>query len=345
MAAWRSVKLSHSVTTIQGGYSAQPQPAPCIEYGEGGVFHKFVALDKNAKWFLKGVGGAKACKGDLKPVRVLQIIRDTFNKAPVTAVAELEHPAAVAEEVDPMDAMEALSEQQVVTPQKKGADRALVKALKMPTKPLYEASGGIEGDEGDETTIYVYRKHDPSVKGHEHGCTFHLRSDCLDWLLSYAAAELSCQGVGQTRPSQLEANCTAVADLNLEWDFNARAWRAQFVAGPLQGASCHMSVQDFNKHHWAKLKAQETVEGFLAHASANARKAAVQVWVQMWGEAALRNETDVFNAEWQNANEKCTPRKKKKRSRAHSEELFDEESDDPANKLFAGEILGSPADE
>ena len=43
----------------------------------------------------------------------------------------------------------------------------MVKALKMPTKPLCEASGRVKGDESDETTIYVYRKHDPSVKGHE----------------------------------------------------------------------------------------------------------------------------------------------------------------------------------
>ena len=42
---------------------------------------------------------------------------------------------------------------------------------------------------------------------------------------------------------------------------------------------------------------------------------------------------------------KNVPLVKKKRSRAPSEELFDEESDDPAKKLFVGEILGSPADE
>ena len=104
------MKISHSVTTIQGGYNAQPQTAQCIDYGVDGVFYKYVALDKNAKWFLKGVGGTKASKGDLKPVQVLQIIPGRFNKA---AVAE------EAEEVDPMDAMEALPEKKVVTLKKK----------------------------------------------------------------------------------------------------------------------------------------------------------------------------------------------------------------------------------
>ena len=63
--------------------------------------------------------------------------------------------------------------------------------------------------------------------------------------------------------------------------------------------------------------------GDLAHASAIARKAAAQVRLQMWAEAAL-----------------C-----KKRSRTPSEDLFAEESDDPARELLVGELHGSPADE
>ena len=118
---------------------------------------------------------------------------------------------------------------------------------------------------------------------------------------------LSSQGVEQIQPSQLEANCDALSDLKLEWDFRAYTWRAQFVDGPLQGVSRHMSVQDLNRHVWAILKGKEKVEGFLAHASANARKAAAQVWVILWAEAALSNDVDAFVAECHIADEICTP--------------------------------------
>ena len=46
----------------------------------------FLELDKNAAWFLKGVGGPKTQKGSLKAVDVLQLLRKTFDD--LTAVAE-----------------------------------------------------------------------------------------------------------------------------------------------------------------------------------------------------------------------------------------------------------------
>ena len=47
----------------------------------------------------------------------------------------------------------------------------------------------------DKTVVCVYRK--PRSEKRSNGKLF-LRVDCIGWLLSYAAEELSCQGVEPT---------------------------------------------------------------------------------------------------------------------------------------------------
>ena len=330
---WHRVEVVKGVTNITGGYNKKPEPAASIEYGEDGSVHTFVAMDKNANWFLKGAGGAKAQKGDLQPVRILEIIRDRFNKKFHTAVAVAvpEATAAVAvavpeeplPEIDPMDAMEALPERKQGKGTKNAAlQRSLIQALEMQTK--HPCAGG---NEDDVTTIYVYRKHDPSVKGHAHGGVLYLRSDCLGWLLSYAAEELSCQGVEQTRDAEQSAlvpNCAAVAGLNLEWDFSQKAWHAKFVAGPHQGISRRMTVQDLDMKVWAKVREHNLVQGFLAHANASHRKAAVKDFLQLWGEAFIEDKAQEFNA-IVNVNNGNRVKRGKKRAKSSAEETSDDE--------------------
>ena len=80
--------------TIKGGYSTRGEQAPSIQYQDGDNTHVFVELDKNAQWLLKGVGGRSVRKGDLKPVTVLQLLRERFdlemNSEGDPAVAELQ---------------------------------------------------------------------------------------------------------------------------------------------------------------------------------------------------------------------------------------------------------------
>ena len=53
-------------------------------------------LQKNAEWFLKGVGGPGAQKGDVKAVTVLQDLRDAFLKLePAVEPAVAEHESQV----------------------------------------------------------------------------------------------------------------------------------------------------------------------------------------------------------------------------------------------------------
>ena len=78
---WHHVDVKHDRVSVIGGYNPHSEAAACIQYQMPGntVTHTFVALDKNATWFLKGVGGVNIRKGDLKPVHVLDMIRHTFN--------------------------------------------------------------------------------------------------------------------------------------------------------------------------------------------------------------------------------------------------------------------------
>ena len=63
---------------ITGGFNAKGELAQSIQYKcTDNVTHTFVALHKEAQWFVKGVGGAR--KGELKAVNVLTMIRQKAN--------------------------------------------------------------------------------------------------------------------------------------------------------------------------------------------------------------------------------------------------------------------------
>ena len=107
--------------------------------------------------------------------------------------------------------------------------------------------------------ISVYMSSRDRAKG-----KFWLRRDCADWLLSCAADELHLQGVTRTSAEPacpLKANCTAVADLNLEWDFGAKAWNAEFVSGPFKGETTRFCVEDLSLERWSKMEDLTWVEG------------------------------------------------------------------------------------
>ena len=124
-SAWKAVQVLEDVVSFTGGYNKAEASAKCISIRVGGKNHRFVELKKNNHWFLKGVGGPKILKGDLRCVHVLTVIRDTFNnweeaetgtavaEVPVkeTAVAkitEVEMERRMEVEVDPMDEMDSL---------------------------------------------------------------------------------------------------------------------------------------------------------------------------------------------------------------------------------------------
>jgi len=321
---WHPVSVVRDRVSIKGGYNTRAESGNCVEFQDGDNTRLFVELDKNAPWFLKGVGGAKVQKGDLKPVCVMQMLRETVEKMesepePGIAVAEAveeDDDAAVAEgvpdtavaedatdEVDPMDAMDGMvavatkpkptqpTKPTKPKPKKEALSRAVVHELEVPTRP--PCAGG---DTGDTTCVYVYRRAKSDKRSNSN---LFLQTDCLEWLLAYAADELALQGVEaeSPEPSPLAGNCPAVADLHLEWDFSAKAWEGKFVAGPLVGTTRCMAVKDLHQGIWERLRGGSLVQGSLAMCrSSIEKKSAAKEWMTMWCAAIARGESTEFDS-------------------------------------------------
>lgn len=166
---WHPVCIKHDRVSIQGGYSSRPEAGTCIQYQVDDRVETFVELDKNATWFLKGVGGAKTQKGDLKPVLVIDMIRHTFK---LKLAGDVDTTAAVAdaepeEDADPMDALDEITDfvpdvKKAVLKQK-NAKKETVKIkrkllrtephqIEVATRPACAACGL-----DDKTMIWVYQ--------------------------------------------------------------------------------------------------------------------------------------------------------------------------------------------
>jgi hypothetical protein len=302
------VSVEQGIVNITGGYSTRGESAQSIQYQVGDATHCFVSLEKNAWWFVKGVGGSKAQKGDLKPVHVVQLLRDMFLKKQgedpdaETAVAEGQLSAVAGwqgddgePEVDPMDAMDDLvhlvPQAKRNSPNKKRKaqypNRSVVEELEVPTRPPCAGC-----DKDDKTVVWVYRKPKSVCTGNG---GFYLRVDGIEWLLGYAADELHFQGVTPARPDPIArqaGNCPAVADLCLEWDFGEKAWEAKFVAGALVGTTKRMCVNELDRNVWKQMK----VSGLFCRATPLEKKNAVKAFMTMWCAAIAGNKAAEFEA-------------------------------------------------
>ena len=61
------MSIETGMVRIKGGYNTRGLAGFSMEYKIDGTTHLFVELDKNAPWFLKGVGGTKIQK-ELKTI-------------------------------------------------------------------------------------------------------------------------------------------------------------------------------------------------------------------------------------------------------------------------------------
>ena len=330
-SAWKPVKVFSGVLGISGGFNKKALGVPSLEFTTRGQTHRFVELAKNAEWFLKGVGGDKTQKGDLKSVKVFDLIRASFMSAMLNSVDdEVDLLSAVAEatsvaeddlddeekEVDPMDeleeSMETPKKAAKKAPQsrqkKKVLNKSVMKELQLPRRP---ACVGADGD----TTVTVYSKGGQNHKK----MSIYIRVDCVDWLLSYAADEHSSQGVKSASIEDFgvkQPNCTAVADLNLEWDFRAKAWEAEFVSGPLKGVTRSFGTADLTTDVRSKMEAagigKELLGLQLSYGLAEKRLA--KAFITAWCHADSVGN-DNFAREWdlmESGGTPCTPIKKRR---------------------------------
>ena len=105
---WSDISIEHGQVTIKGGFNRKGELANAIQYQcADNTTHTFVALQKDALWFVNGVGGVR--KGDLKAVNVLQMIRQKAGAAdyvptddgePSPAVAGGDSQSSVADAID-----------------------------------------------------------------------------------------------------------------------------------------------------------------------------------------------------------------------------------------------------
>ena len=304
---WCDVSIKDAQITIKGGYNAKGELAESIQYKcANNETHTFVALHKEAQWFVKGVGGAR--KGELKAVNVLTMIRQKAGEAdfqpidsqgidsgPAVAGSDSQGSADPAD-YDPMDEMIALdSVGEAVSikasNKKRKVGRASVQELQVPTRPqcVGTASQG-------ETTIFVYT---PAARKNR---VPHLRVDCIPWLLAYAADELFCQGVScgdaTSDCTPQKANC-AIENVHLEWNFDLKIWDATFVGGIAQGEFLQFGPSDVTPALLKHLRVLELANGWYSKSSSSSNKSAAKEYVLIWCKAVNEMRIAEHNAVFQ----------------------------------------------
>jgi hypothetical protein len=297
---WHPISVACDSVIIRGGYNTSREPANSLTMDDGlglvDSVRTFVELDKNARWFLKGVGGSKITKGDLKAVEVMSMIRATL-KHREAASRHRGAAAAIAEQIvdefvdpttvvtDPMDALDALDDMDQPAQPKAHKyrkltshdRRALVEQLSVPTRPSCTGRGG-----DGTTTITIYRLPMADRRSNGH---LYLRTDCIGWLLAYAADELHYQGVvapcpvPQSRP----ANCAAVAGLRMEWAFATQEWACEFVDGPLLGTKHRFAVRDLTKDQFDDMRANNKLDAYWSNATLVDKKGVAKDIAMSWG--------------------------------------------------------------
>ena len=305
---WKPVHCNADLVHARGGFSAEHLVAPSIPFPMGKVTYKFIELSKNATWFLKGVGGNGTKKGDLKAVTVLHELRKKYNE-----VAGVDTTIAVAEDQgenaddDIMNCLDDLATPVPVAKAKakaKGKAKAKAKALpqqfrvrsfKFPKHPV--CTVGKEDIPEGQVEIHMYKA--------QRGCggetRMYLRSDCIPWLLQYAAEELLLHG------TKSFCNCSEVADLHLEWDFTEKQWTATFVAGEHEGTIKSFSAADLETR-WEKMVAWRLGREY--RFGYNVKRIIERFMVQ-WCQAIVGRTGDAFEQEWELVvKEFETPKKK-----------------------------------
>ena len=54
----------------------------------------------------------------------------------------------------------------------------------------------------------------------------------------------------------LDANCSAVAGLHVEWGFRVKEWQEELVSGLFQGVKREFGIESLNPGIWANLEAE-----------------------------------------------------------------------------------------
>ena len=114
---WTDVSIKEAQIIIAGGFNAKGELAQSIQYKcTDNVTHTFVALHKEAQWFVKGVGGVRKSDAGLKAVNVLNMLRQKAGQGDCKPIDSEPSPAVAgsdsqnttsraADEADPMESI------------------------------------------------------------------------------------------------------------------------------------------------------------------------------------------------------------------------------------------------
>ena len=318
---WKNIEIVEDLVGISGGFLKKPLSAPSLLIMAGNTPRRFIELNKNSEWFLKAVGGPSTQKGELKSVRVIDDIREALIK---TAVADdIDTPAdAGANElelaVDPMDELEDLIEAPCKTkptakakPKKKPVPATIVD-VPMPARP------NCAGGDTENVTVSLYVQSSKKIGVTFRNVKLYLSTTCVGWLLAYAADEKFFEGVARAQCDGAKVpNCAAVAGLNLEWDFGARSWKAEFVTGDFAGTTREFGITDLSTSHWDLMVQSGTqgAEGEFRTVPDLKKKQVCKAFITTWCEAIARKQGGEFDGIW-GLEVSRNAENKRKRSRA-----------------------------
>ena len=154
-----------------------------------------------------------------------------------------------------------------------------------------------DGDDRSETTtVCLYLKpNNRNIKS----ASIYIRVDCIDWLLSYAADELFHSDAAADEDLHV-ANCPAVADVNLEWDFDTHVWEAEFLAGPFQGVTRSFGIADLTASRLARLRSVGIgqPDPRSPTSALPTKKQVAKEFITLWCDAICK-ERDSFETDWE----------------------------------------------
>jgi hypothetical protein len=97
------------------------------------------------------------------------------------------------------------------------------------------------------------------------------------------------------------ANCAAVADVNLQWDFSVKAWNAEYVSGPFVGATRCFHVVDLTTWRWARMTELSFFESTKKkpRPTLSDQKGAAKIFITHWCLAISAGRASEFEKTWQ----------------------------------------------
>ena len=86
--------------------------------------------------------------------------------------------------------------------------------------------------------------------------------------------------------------------MHLEWQFDDKAWDAEFLAGKYAGTRKRLLVADLNKARWQKMHKLSLVDEDWPLQSKVAKKDGAKALITAWCEAIVNDKGPAFEREW-----------------------------------------------